>query len=524
MSMIINPVLRGFNPDPSILRVGDDYYLATSTFEWFPGVQIHHSKDLIHWQLVARPLNRLSQLDLRGSLNSGGVWAPCLSYDRGLFYLAYTDVKSKGTIFKDTHNYLVTATDILGEWSDPVYLNSSGFDPSLFHDDDGRKWLVNMVCTHKTRFAGIALQEYDPQARRLTGPIANIFNGTKLGKTEGPHLYKRLGWYYLITAEGGTGWEHAVTVARAERIVGPYEVDPSNPMLTSRDDRTLLLQRAGHADLVETQNGEWYMAHLCGRPMPNRGRCVLGRETGLQKVIWTKEHWLKLANGGNKPEVSVAAPALPEYPWPVEAARDDFDYPKLNIHFQSLRIPLGEDQLSLSERPGYLRLKGRESVSSKYRQSLIARRQQAFCYTASTCVDFEPEDYLQMAGLICLYDTQNFYYLRISRDATAGKCLGIVAAQNNQFGLPLGDDEVNIEGWKRCHLRAEVNYDRLQFYYSSDGIGWEKVGPVLDAATLADEFCMEGQFTGAFVGICCHDQSGQGKAADFDYFEYRERD
>jgi xylan 1,4-beta-xylosidase len=241
-------------------------------------------------------------------------------------------------------------------------------------------------------------------------------------------------------------------------------------------------------------------------------------------VIWTKEHWLQLADGGNKPEVSVAAPALPEHPWPVEAARDDFDYPKLNIHFQSLRIPLGEDQLSLSERPGYLRLKGRESVSSKYRQSLIARRQQAFCYTASTCVEFEPEDYLQMAGLICLYDTQNFYYLRISRDATAGKCLGIVAAQNNQFDLPLGDDEVNIEGWKRCHLRAEVNYDRLQFYYSSDGIGWEKVGPVLDAATLADEFCMEGQFTGAFVGICCHDQSGQGKAADFDYFEYRERD
>lgn len=164
MNQIVNPVLRGFNPDPSIVAVEDDYYIATSTFEWFPGIQIHQSKDLVHWRLVAHPLNRLSQLDLRGVMNSGGVWAPCLSYDRGIFYLIYTDVKSKGTIFKDTHNYLVTTTDILGDWSEPVYLNSSGFDPSLFHDDDGRKWLVNTVCTPKkpfcrNRVAGIRSQK-----------------------------------------------------------------------------------------------------------------------------------------------------------------------------------------------------------------------------------------------------------------------------------------------------------------------------------------------------------------------------
>jgi xylan 1,4-beta-xylosidase len=520
MNMIINPILRGFNPDPSIIRVGDDYYIATSTFEWFPGVQIHHSRDLVHWRLVAHPLNRLSQLDLRGEQNSGGVWAPCLSYDQGLFYLVYTDVKSKGTIFKDAHNYLVTATDICGEWSEPLYLNSSGFDPSLFHDDDGCKWLVNMLCTPQKPFAGIVLQEYDPQEKRLVGPITNIFRGTKLGKTEGPHLYKRFGRYYLLTAEGGTGLGHAVTVARAEKISGPYAVEPGNPLLTSRTDRTLALQKAGHGDLVETQTGEWYLAHLGGRPLPNRGVSPLGRETCLQKVVWTSEQWLRLADGGNKPQVTVIPPGLPEHPWPSEPVRDDFDAPQLSIHFQSLRIPLGEDMLSLTERPGFLRLKGHESLSSHFKQSLIARRQQAYCYTAKTCVEFEPENALQMAGLICILDTQNFYYLCISRDEAVGKYLDIIAARNNQFSWPA--EKIVLPGWRRCYLQVEVDYDRLQFAYSPDGENWESIGPVLDAGILAGEVAKEGKFTGAFVGLCCQDLSGQQRAADFDFFEYRE--
>lgn len=158
MVEIINPILRGFNPDPSIIRVGDDYFIATSTFEWFPGVQIHHSRDLINWRLVKRPLERLSQLNMKGNLDSGGVRAPCLTYHDGIFYLVYTDVKHSGGIWKDTHNYLVMTDDIYGDWSDPIYLNSSGFDPSLFHDDDGRKWLVNLVYDHrkdKNTFGGI---------------------------------------------------------------------------------------------------------------------------------------------------------------------------------------------------------------------------------------------------------------------------------------------------------------------------------------------------------------------------------
>jgi xylan 1,4-beta-xylosidase len=520
---ITNPILPGFNPDPSIVRVGDDYYLATSTFEWFPGVQIHHSKDLLHGRVVAHPLNRLSQLDLRGAPSSGGVWAPCLTYCDGLFYLIYTDVKARGEV-KDTHNYLVTAPDILGEWSDPVYLNSTGFDPSLFHDDDGRKWLVNMVWDHRqgrNPFAGIALQEYSPAERRLVGPEYNIFKGTELGRTEGPHLYKVNGYYYLLTAEGGTSLHHSVTLARSRSLFGPYQVHPRNPVLTSWDDPTLPLQKAGHGDLVETQRGDWYMVHLCGRPIPTRGRCPLGRETAIQKVVWSADGWLELADGGHHPALEVAGPELPEQPWPQEPVRDDFDAPVLSPHFQILRIPFTEDHFSLRERPGYLRIKGRESLSSKHSQSLVARRQQAFRYTAAAGVEFEPETFKQMAGLICFYDTQNWFYLRISHDENLGKCLGILSCDNNRFDQPAAD--VSLAGWERCHLRARVDYDKLQFYYSPDGEAWTAIGPELDASRLADEYCLEGTFTGAMVGLCCQDLTGRRKAADFDYFEYLER-
>lgn len=525
MSSIINPVLRGFNPDPSVVRVGDDYYIANSTFEWFPGVQIHHSQDLIHWQLAAHPLQRLSQLDMRGNPSSGGVWAPCLSYDQGTYYLIYTDVKTLSSSYKDTHNYLVTANDIRGEWSEPIFLNSYGFDPSLFHDDDGRKWLVTAMTEQRKgrgRFAGIILQEYSVAERTLVGPVRPIFQGTELGLTEGPHLYKHGGYYYLLTAEGGTSLGHAVTMARSKTITGPYEVDPANPMLTSRNNPLLPIQKAGHADIVETQHGEWYLVHLCGRPIPSKGRCPLGRETAIQKVRWTADDWLRLAGGGNEPQAVVAAPNLPEHPFPPEPARDDFDGTQLNIHFQTLRIPLGADALSLTERPGFLRLKGSESLRSKHHQSLIARRQQAFCYTATTCVEFEPTHFKQQAGLVCIYDTENYYYLRISHDETDGKTLGILTSDNNTIDYPL-EQEVVIEGWQRCFLQVRVDYDRLQFEYSQDGADWKPIGPVFDDSKLSDEYCREGCFTGAFVGLCCQDMTGARRHADFDFFEYVER-
>src|SRR3954466_5084771 len=277
---IENPILKGFNPDPSIVRVGDDYYIATSTFEWFPGVQIHHSRDLVNWRLLSRPLVRPSQLNLLGDGDSCGIWAPCLTYADGLFHLIYTDVKrygrasapgaGGGTTFRDFHNYLVTSPTIEGPWSDPIFLNSSGFDPSLFHDDDGRKYLLNMLWDHRPgpiRFAGIMLQEYSVNERKLIGERANIFKGTPLGFTEAPHLYNRNGWYYLLTAEGGTGWGHAVTLARSRTLMGPYELHPEVHILTARNRPDVELQRTGHADLVDTQAGQTYMVYLCGRPL-----------------------------------------------------------------------------------------------------------------------------------------------------------------------------------------------------------------------------------------------------------------
>jgi xylan 1,4-beta-xylosidase len=265
---ITNPILTGFNPDPSITRVGDDYYIATSTFEWFPCVQIHHSRDLVHWRLLGRPLTRASQLNMLGDPDSCGVWAPALRYFNGVFHLIYTDVKrygrtsgGNGVSFRDMHNYLVTCPTIDGEWSDPVYLSSSGFDPSMFQDDDGRLYVVNLIWDHRpghNRFSGIALQEYSAAERKLIGKRRNIFKGTALGLTEASHLYKRNGCYYLMTAEGGTGWGHAVTFARSRDIGGPYELHPDGPLVTARNHPEAVLQRAGHADIVETQSGETY--------------------------------------------------------------------------------------------------------------------------------------------------------------------------------------------------------------------------------------------------------------------------
>ncbi|MNB74290.1 Beta-xylosidase [compost metagenome] len=530
VAKISNPILKGFNPDPSIIRVEDDYYIATSTFEWFPGVQIHHSKDLVHWELIAHPLNRVSQLDLRGVGPSQGVWAPCLTYDNGLFYLIYTVVNSFYVKMYDTHNYVVTASDIRGDWSEPVFLNSYGFDPSLFHDEDGRKYIVSMVTDHRVHkpYKGhLVLQEYSAEEERMIGEVRTIFASRDL-YLEGPHIYKRNGYYYLFAADTGTGEGHGQSILRSRELYGPYEYYEGNSIMTSRDNPDVLLQKAGHGDLVETQTGEWYMVHLCGRALENRTEAgerkyTLGRETAIQKVEWTGDGWLRLSHGSVIPEVEVEAPALPPFPFPARPERDHFDQPQLDIHFQSLRVPLDETFYSLSTRKGYLRLYGREGLGSKFWQSLIARRWQAFTFTATTCLEFAPDNFKQMAGLICLYDYQNYYYLHITHHEQFGRSISILSAINNRYEEPVGYTALP-EDSARIHLRVLVDHDRLQFAYSLHEDGeFEPIGPVFDASTLSDEACREGWFTGAFVGICCQDLTGFRKAADFDYFEYSEK-
>lgn len=558
MKHIQNPILRGFHPDPSIIRVGEDYYIATSTFEWWPGVRLHHSKDLVHWELIEYPLNRVSQLDLRGVGASQGIWAPCLTYDKGTFYLVYTVVKAFYCNMYDTENYLVTAKDIHGPWSEPVALNNFGFDPSLFHDDDGRKYMVSMVTDHRVpkKYVGrLVLQEFDPAQGKMVGPVRDIYRADGIF-LEGPHIFKRNGWYYLFSADTGTGEGHGQTIQRAKDVWGPYEMyrpaDESRKegeaysILTSRHHETLLLQKAGHCDLVETQDGEWYAVHLCGRASDCRNpqdaerfagarRYVLGRETAIQRMKWTEDGWLVLADGGTTPKETVEAPECAkrlnaqknqtsekENGIVQELVRDDFDKEELHLDYQSLRIPMDGHYLSLTARPGWLRMYGRSGLASKFSQTLIARRMTEYHMEAETCVDFEPEVFKQMAGLILLYDTDNYLYLHLSHDEDVGKCITLLKAENKKYEYLTG--YLPLQAGKDVVLHLSIDGTNAQFSYGyrpEEESTYEKredIGPCIDISFLSDEACKEGWFTGTMVGICCQDLTGFGKHADFDWF------
>ncbi|MFD1940989.1 glycoside hydrolase family 43 protein [Paradevosia shaoguanensis] len=531
MPKLTNPILPGFNPDPSILRVGEDYYIATSTFEWYPGVQIHHSRDLANWELVTRPLTRKSQLDMRGDPDSCGIWAPCLSYADGLFWLIYTDVKRKDGSFKDAHNYLVTAPSIEGPWSDPIYMNSSGFDPSLFHDDDGRKWFVNMLWDHRVRpllFAGIALQEYDHKAQKLVGPVKNIYKGTDLKLVEGPHLYKRNGkdgrpWYYLMTAEGGTGYDHAITFARSRSIDGPYETHPEKYVVTAKDSPLNKLQRAGHGDWVETPDGKTYIVHLTGRPTTQKRRCVLGRETAIQEAEWRDDDWLWLKHGTNVPALEVEVPGTRDEAKYWAEHRYTFEG-TLDKDFQWLRTPETERIFRLED--GKLRLFGRESIGSWFEQALVARRQTHFSYDAETMVDFAATDERTMAGLVAYYGRYNFFYLAVTAHSDGQRELLIMSSEasfpDGKLKFPGAPVEIPNEG--KVRLALTIRGAALQFFYALEGQELQPIGPVLDASILSDEcggHAEHGSFTGAFVGMAAHDLNGTASPADFDYFLYR---
>lgn len=542
--MIENPILRGFHPDPSIVRVEDDYYIATSTFEWWPGVKISHSKDLVHWETFGYALTDSRTLDLRGVGASQGIWAPCLTYDKGVFFLVYTVVNSFYCNMYDTKNYLVTAENIRGPWSAPVPLNNFGFDPSLFHDMDGRKYMVSMVTDHRVpkKYAGrIILQEYDHVRKEMVGPAKEIYKGEKIF-LEGPHIFKRNGWYYLFSADTGTGEGHGQTIQRSRSVWGPYEMYKSDIMerasekeaysiITSRHHEKYLLQKSGHADLVETQNGEWYAVHLCGRALENRNekdrkkfpdcrRYTLGRETAIQKMCWTKDDWLVLENGTTLPDVLVPAPALKECVGKKIEEREYFNENSLDSEWQSLRIPMKEKYISFTDRAGWLRMYGRDGLASKFGQSLIARRWTEFRFEAAARIEFHPEVFKQMAGLICMYDTDNYLYLHLSYDEEIGTCISILRAENKSYSYPVGFLALDLS--EPVLLKVTVDHDKLQFFFSrTDEMHYEKIGDCFDCSFLSDEACEEGWFTGAMTGICCQDLTGFGKHADFEWFEYK---
>jgi xylan 1,4-beta-xylosidase len=523
---ITNPILPGFHPDPSIVRVGDGYFLATSTFEWFPGVALFHSKDLAHWRPIGHALTRRSQLDLLGVGDSAGPWAPSLSHDGERFYLVVCQVRTRTNPMKDMRVMLYTADRIDGPWSEPTCLGGSGFDPSLFHDPEtGRKWLANIQWDFRAgqpRFAGIIVQEYDPQRRQLIGEQRTIL--TKPVLLEGPNLYRHDGWYYLMCAEGGTGWNHGISMARSRELLGPYELDPQPLLLTTRQSPGCALQKAGHGELVQTPAGQWYLVHLASRPLYPERRCPLGRETCIQRVVWSGDGWLRLAHGGHEPRLEVPAPAdIEPHPWPAEPSRDDFDSAELSPHWQSLRVPIDQSCASLAARPGWLRLRGRESIHSLFEQGLLARRVESFRCTVETRVEFAPSHFTQSAGLILYYDARQHYYLRIAHDErTGGRVIGVVQTDDGTYGEL---SATPIHDWPAAvYLRARIDHERAQFAASRDGQDWREIGPPLDFTKVSDDYGSTLRFTGAMAGVCCQDLNGHHAVADFDYFEIREGD
>jgi xylan 1,4-beta-xylosidase len=543
--VIRNPILPGFNPDPSILRVGNDYYIATSTFEWYPGVRIHHSTDLMRWRSLGGILTERRLLDLTQANDSCGIWAPDLSFVDGHFYLVYADVASFASGYWDPQNYLVSAPDLAGPWSDPVPLHGRGFDASLFHDEDGTSWLLSMAADWRPgrdRFGGIEIQQYDRQARRLVGPERLIFAGTAGGMTEGPRVYQVDGWYYLLTAEGGTSWEHRATMARSRSLFGPYQPDPDGPLLTSAGRTDLLLQKAGHGSLVSTPDGEWYMAHLAARPRSPLGPCVLGRETALQLVRWAPGEWPRI--DGGTPAETVPAPAgspVPESggngsgPEPNGSAtaggdRDDFDSPVLDPEWSTLRRPAGPDWLDLTARPSHLRVYGGQSPVGRQRPSLVARRVTSWQCAFEATFEFRPRSFRQLAGITAYYNTRNWHYAYVTADDAGRPILELLSCDSGNRTLHSAC-RVDLDGVERIGLRVRFEGPVIRFAYRPGGepADWRELPVELDATILSDEHAavvVEGEpeawgFTGAFVGLWVQDLGAEGGYADFDGASYR---
>jgi xylan 1,4-beta-xylosidase len=334
-------------------------------------------------------------------------------------------------------------------------------------------------------FDGILLQEWDAETKSLKGPIRNIFAGSSLGLVEGPHLFKRNGYYYLTTAEGGTGYDHAVTMARSRDISGPYEMHPNKHLITSKDHPEAILQRAGHGQYVETPDGQVYHTHLCGRPMPPKRRCTLGRETSLQKCLWKDDGWLYLENGTTVPDVTV---------------------PGLGGAVQA-------------ETP---------SIGSWFEQALVARRQEHHSFRAETVVEFDPDTYQQVAGLTHYYNRHKFHAVAVTLHEKLGRCVTILSCDgdypNGRLSFPAGSGEA-LPTSGRVQLAMEIRDNELQFFWQTEGMGaWRAIGPVLDAGVVSDEGGRgeHGSFTGAFAGVFAFDTSGRAKTADFDWFNYDE--
>jgi xylan 1,4-beta-xylosidase len=511
-----NPILPGFYPDPSLCRVKDDYYLVTSTFAYFPGVPIFHSRDLVHWQQIGHVLTRPSQLNLDGLDQSRGIYAPTIRYHQGTFYMITTNVDGNG-------NFIVTSENPAGPWSEPFWLKgAAGIDPSLFFDEDGKVYYTgSREIPEGPKYNGnceIWLQELDLKTMTLTGDIYRLWQGAMRDVIwpEAPHIYKIHGYYYLMIAEGGTDFYHSVTIARSSDIIGPYKGNPANPILTHRHlGRNHPIVNTGHADLVETQNGEWWMVCLASRPYGGYYR-NLGRETFLVPVRW-EDGWPIVSPETGKVEYSYPLPDLPSSSSVPVPERDDFDSRQLELYWNFIRTPR-EDFYTLSERPGYLRLRLRpEKISDYVNPSFVGRRQQHINFEAATAMEFAPVLEGESAGMVL--QQNNRFHFRMELLNKKGKtCLCLTECNN-------GEEKILAERSfprpkDRLYLYVEARGQDYRFYYGCTEKEKKPLAENVNGRILSTD--VADGFVGAYIGLYASSNGNPGKnMADFDWFEYR---
>ncbi|MCJ1711174.1 glycoside hydrolase family 43 protein [Clavibacter michiganensis subsp. phaseoli] len=514
MSTFQNPVLAGLNPDPSVCAVGEDFYLVTSSFAYWPAIPVHRSRDLVHWEPIGHVLDRPEQVDLSGLDTSDGIWAPTIRYYDGIFYVVSTIARER----RGSVNFIATATGAAGPWSQPVVLDAEGIDPSLFFDDDGRCWFTACRDAEDPSLRGPAelyLQELDLETLQLIGPLHVLWNGAIGGAwAEAPHIYKRDGVYHLIAAEGGTERNHAVTAARSTMVTGPYRTDPRSPLLTHRHlGQGAPIQNVGHADIVETPAGETWALVLGTRPVD--GVHTLGREVFLVPAGWTEEGLVLAPGLGRVAETERTPIALHGGLGESDrtgVVREYFETAELPKEWRSLRgplrghIPTSGDGLSLSL--------SSEGLSGKGTPSFAARRQEHHRFEARTCVSFSPGNASDQAGLVVFQDERRFATLAVTVNEDGKRIVRFqrsgTSGTSGEFALGHGGEVL---------LRVIGDLDAYAFAHWNEAEGeWLTLGKV-PRAWFSTEHA--GGFIGVHVGVHAMGADGDAvNAAHFRWFEY----
>lgn len=488
-----NPVLPGFHPDPSVCRVGDDFYLVVSSFEFFPGLPLFHSRDLAHWTSIGHAIHRPGQLDFSTVPPSGGLWAPTIRHHNGVFYVLCTHEGQGG-------NFIVTAMSPEGPWSDPVFFEPRGIDPSLFFDDDGQVYYSSNGHDEQERF-GITVAPFDLANKRFAAPPRVVWFGAGGRCVEAPHLYKHGGFYYLVTAEGGTDYGHMVAVARASLRDGPYgpfESCPDNPILTHKNEgRIFPFQAIGHADFVEDAHGDWWMVCLGFRPFGGKFH-HLGREVFLAPVEWV-DGWPVINQRKVLTPVMTSDRALMKNAMPVsqDAVRDfatDFDESVLGLRWSRLRNPRPESY-DLQRRPGWLTLAGTGvTLDQPGSPTFIGIRQPEPAVTVRARVAVDPQQANDAAGLTVYHCPDHHYDLIVTRVdgrrvARVRKSVADIRVFSDPIALPAEGDVT---------LRLEATAEAYRFWVEAEGVA-HPVG--VGCTRLLAAEATSRSFTGCFIGL-----------------------